>query len=537
MSMSKRDETDSLCRLPGGLFGNNGIMSAVASSAPMKRGRSWQEPMSTSRTEEDEDNRLANPPHTAPLRCSATFDIPSFPSTTFADFSDLKADPNAAIGGYNPSNYSPMSNQTGISSFESSPVLTPVNLFGSHAVARPDLGIQDAALFSSPPGSPHKRKDSIARKGDSAKNSSDDEMTFNPNDFLIPSKVTEEEISAFIQGPDEAGKYVCLYENCKNAPFGRKENIRAHVQTHLDDRRYQCDACSNKFVRPNDLKRHWQIHVNKRDFKCFCGAAFNRHDALKRHRERSEWCESSGTRGSPDSPKKDEKKRGRPKKIAPSESQERRERKALIRREVRKKQAESAASSVVSMESPPPDFDFDDYTGSFDGHQQNVSPSHTSLTPPASPRDDMDSLFAPPVSQPLSQVTKPSLSPPPSRHSMLDFGLGVSSDGMIFEDMDSNLSGNLQSLVPSSSQRTSTPDLELCSSSPRLFDFDLSSNQQLMCDFDTTPRASTSKPDDMFSKLTFWDEPQSAVDNFMGMDLSRLDITLPQSRNSDPLFW
>jgi hypothetical protein len=263
---------------------------------------------------------------------------------------------------------------------------------------------------------------------------------------------------------------------------------------------------------------------------------------LKRHRERSEWCESNGTRGSPDSPKKDEKKRGRPKKIAPTESQERRERKALIRREVRKKQeAASATSSVVSMESPPPDFDFGEYTGPLSGGEM-VSPSHTSLTPPASPRDDMEGIFNQQAASFHHEHNQQSLSPPPTRDSMLSFGLNGNNDGLMFADLEPTLPGDNGHSGGDSSPRGSPPGLDMGSSSPRpMFDFDLSSDQVMLSqadlDFTTMSRVSGSKSNDLFSDISFWADPKPATDAFMGMNPSRLDVTLPHNRNSDPLFW
>lgn len=98
--------------------------------------------------------------------------------------------------------------------------------------------------------------------------------------------VSSEKIAEFIAGPDpKDGKYVCLFDDC-GSRFGRKENIKSHVQTHLDDRPYQCDVCDKLFVRGHDLKRHLKTHTGKKPFGCLCGASFARHDALTRHRQR-----------------------------------------------------------------------------------------------------------------------------------------------------------------------------------------------------------------------------------------------------------
>ncbi|KAF2858892.1 hypothetical protein K470DRAFT_196583, partial [Piedraia hortae CBS 480.64] len=74
----------------------------------------------------------------------------------------------------------------------------------------------------------------------------------------------------------------CMWPGCERR-FGRKENVRAHVQTHLGDRQFRCDCCGKTFVRQHDLKRHAAIHSPDRPFVCPCGMAFARHDALTRH--------------------------------------------------------------------------------------------------------------------------------------------------------------------------------------------------------------------------------------------------------------
>ncbi|KAF8458235.1 hypothetical protein BDZ91DRAFT_499435 [Kalaharituber pfeilii] len=100
------------------------------------------------------------------------------------------------------------------------------------------------------------------------------------------SGITMEEIASFIAGPEASdGKWVCLYEGCAKR-FGRKENIKSHVQTHLGDRQFKCQVCKKCFVRQHDLKRHSKIHTGVKPYPCLCGNSFARHDALTRHRQR-----------------------------------------------------------------------------------------------------------------------------------------------------------------------------------------------------------------------------------------------------------
>ncbi|KAJ5925700.1 hypothetical protein N7454_008339 [Penicillium verhagenii] len=100
------------------------------------------------------------------------------------------------------------------------------------------------------------------------------------------SSVSSDEIAQYISGPDpKDNKWVCTFSGC-HCRFGRKENIKSHVQTHLNDRQYVCDRCGKDFVRGHDLKRHLKTHSGKKPFACACGASFARQDALTRHRQR-----------------------------------------------------------------------------------------------------------------------------------------------------------------------------------------------------------------------------------------------------------
>jgi regulatory protein SWI5 len=127
----------------------------------------------------------------------------------------------------------------------------------------------------------HRRNDSLASMASAASISD-----INIEETKTETGVTVEEISQFIQGPDAAdGKWTCMFEGC-GKKFGRKENIKSHVQTHLNDRQYQCPTCKKCFVRQHDLKRHAKIHTGVKPYPCECGNSFARHDALTRHRQR-----------------------------------------------------------------------------------------------------------------------------------------------------------------------------------------------------------------------------------------------------------
>ncbi|KAF2195495.1 BTE binding protein 4 [Zopfia rhizophila CBS 207.26] len=155
--------------------------------------------------------------------------------------------------------------------------------------------------------------------------------------------ISPEEVQRYISEQDPTtNKWTCLYPECGKT-FGRRENIRSHIQTHLGDRQYRCNGCGKCFVRQHDLKRHAKIHTGNKPYKCPCGAGFARQDALTRHRQRG-MCVG----GFPDAVRR-QAKRGRPKKNRPD--MEERVNKA---NKTRRRALASAASSV-SAGSPPSD--------------------------------------------------------------------------------------------------------------------------------------------------------------------------------------
>jgi regulatory protein SWI5 len=154
--------------------------------------------------------------------------------------------------------------------------------------------------------------------------------------------IAPEEVQRYISEQDpKTNKWTCLYQDCGKV-FGRRENIRSHVQTHLGDRQYKCNGCGKCFVRQHDLKRHAKIHTGNKPYKCPCGAGFARQDALTRHRQRG-MCVG----GFADAVRR-QAKRGRPKKHRP-EMEERVEKASRTRR------ALVSAPSSVSASSPGSD--------------------------------------------------------------------------------------------------------------------------------------------------------------------------------------
>lgn len=238
--------------------------------------------------------------------------------------------------------------------FDYKPSLQPPLEFESQMTSMSSDRASPGSQTPSRRSSPHRRTDSVA-SFTSAASIAD----INIEETKTETGVTLEEIAAFIQGPDPAtGKWVCLYENC-NKPFGRKENIKSHVQTHLNDRQYQCPTCHKCFVRQHDLKRHAKIHTGIKPYPCQCGQSFARHDALTRHRQRGMCI------GAYDGVVRKVAKRGRPKKVRP-DMDERRDKAERTRRKNKLTSAGSASSQSGYSDSSAANSPHNDFDGLLD---------------------------------------------------------------------------------------------------------------------------------------------------------------------------
>ncbi|KAK4222365.1 metallothionein expression activator [Podospora fimiseda] len=203
----------------------------------------------------------------------------------------------------------------------------------SHRSLLPPGSPAPSSEANSRQGTRHRRTESIASIASAASIAD-----INIEETKTDTGVTLDDITAYIQGPDPSdGKWVCLYEECGKR-FGRKENIKSHVQTHLNDRQYQCPSCQKCFVRQHDLKRHAKIHTGIKPYPCECGNSFARHDALTRHRQRGMCI------GAFDGIVRKVVKRGRPKKVRPDVE----ERRDKIER-TRRKNKHTSSSSVSSF--------------------------------------------------------------------------------------------------------------------------------------------------------------------------------------------
>jgi regulatory protein SWI5 len=190
---------------------------------------------------------------------------------------------------------------------------------------------------------------------------------------IVVTGIPAYEVQRFIgELSDVDNKYPCLYEGCDRR-FGRKENVRAHIQTHLGDRQFKCDLCNKTFVRQHDLKRHVAIHSDQRPFVCPCNSSFARHDALTRHRQRG-MC--SGALPGFEKTEEEKPKRGRPKKERP-DLEARTDKAAKQRKKNKAKETEAAAEASGDHDVEEPEVQII-YASSSSGASERSFP----VTPP-----------------------------------------------------------------------------------------------------------------------------------------------------------
>lgn len=310
------------------------------------------------------------------------------------------------------------------------------------------------------------------------------------NASIEDTGVTIDDIAAFIEGPDPVdNRWACRYDGC-NKKFGRKENIKSHVQTHLGDRQFRCDHCNKCFVRGHDLKRHAKIHSGAKPYPCLCGNAFARHDALTRHRQRGMCI------GAFDGVVKKVIKRGRPRKHRP-DMEERTDKAARTRQRVNNQTyaSSSSGSSESSFQSP--------FTDVLDSMSLRGSSPFGEDMPLFGQATDSTCLppdfftFTPPASPGYSTGNKPS--PIRSHRSLSPAEFGSPSKPMLM-DIPEELPTIPSSPTPVKSHHNSPPSLCQSSSSPappRSFDLDEGSNQdaiQMMNELLGTNMAEESKP-------------------------------------------
>ena len=407
----------------------------IEASHVMQRGSSWQDPF-PEQTSLIVGSALPSPPKSGRHKRPKSFDISAFPPPDFLSLESLKMEFPTASNEYNASHYSPMSNAMSptLSSFQPSPELAHMSLFGSTGDNMTDFPISsqisrlpvlqnavDLGMHASPVmGTSKPRSQSIP------------ELDIDIDASIEDTGVTSDEIAAFICGPDPVDqKWTCIYDAC-GKKFGRKENIKSHVQTHLGDRQFRCNHCNKCFVRQHDLKRHGKIHSGIKPYVCPCGNGFARHDALTRHRQRDTCVGGFGGAGP-----KQPARRGRPKKTRPI-TEERLEKAARTRQRVLEKAyASSISDSSDSSYPSPPEF-FDDMQvcetdtfdniGSLPSISEGLPPDFFTYTPPTSPGFSTGNCHSSRHSQHSQTPKVESTSPSPRMATLREDDLGSQLD-------------------------------------------------------------------------------------------------------------
>ncbi|KAI9798570.1 MAG: hypothetical protein M1833_004707 [Piccolia ochrophora] len=351
-----------------------------------------------------ENNALPSPPITAGAVSSSTFDLAPMPDPSFMDLTSLNMSFSESENGYESSYYSPQSValSPSQSSWISSPEMEQLQLLENPLATVPNLTTaagasmlpsSQSAMDLSNPGSP--------LKGSPVPRSmSIPDLTLDAT--VEDTGISIDDIACFIRDPDPGdSRWTCLYPDC-NKKFGRKENIKSHVQTHLGDRQFRCNYCKKCFVRQHDLKRHAKIHSGVKPYPCQCGNSFARHDALTRHRQRGMCI------GAFEGVVRKVVKRGRPRKHRP-EADERREKASRTRKHAIAMSTSSSTSgfSVQSTQqgSPPASDDFSSghssplevLTQGLEMDALDMTRQSFHYTPPTSPGDAAESIVGPQV--------------------------------------------------------------------------------------------------------------------------------------------
>lgn len=282
--------------------------------------------------------------------------------------------------------------------------------------------------------------------------------------------ISAEEVQQYISEQDDNdSKWTCLFPEC-GKKFGRKENIRSHVQTHLGDRQFRCNFCGKCFVRQHDLKRHAKIHSGDKPHKCPCGNGFARQDALTRHRQRGV-CE-----GALPGFEKREVKRGRPRKVRPDMvdrvEKATRARHMDARRGSHATYASSSASDRSYPDTPPNATDLeDDAFANFAEADRNFNafmkqyedtPPTSPVTAGTSPAKTADKYTTPAAAFNFSEETREASpaalsthSSPPAKSNSPVLGAQYQNDGFastVFDfgaiDAQPNVCGGLDAFSP-----------------------------------------------------------------------------------------
>ncbi|KAI9755852.1 MAG: hypothetical protein M4579_004134 [Chaenotheca gracillima] len=286
--------------------------------------------------------------------------------------------------------------------------------------------------------------------------------------------ITSEDIAAYIQGPHPVtGKWICTYPGCTEHDFGRKENIRSHIQTHLGDRQFKCNNCQKCFVRQHDLKRHAKIHSGHKPYDCPCGNRFARMDALTRHKQRNMCI------GADKGIIKKTAKRGRPRKQRP-DSETRRAKASTTRQRAIAMSTETSSSGFTNASyQPSPAMTYESFS-SRDPSPLTMDAQPAFLASDSTVMSQDMFQFTPPTSPMMTNQTF--ISPQQVRHMQSPVSSMNNSPQMAHaapaQDLNDGLFGMSSFSSRPTSRDTNPPELDRSSLSPpamhSFYEFDTS---------------------------------------------------------------
>jgi regulatory protein SWI5 len=289
---------------------------------------------------------IPTPPCSGQTTAANSFDSAPMPTANFMNMTNINLEFMKAENQYLEPQYTPTSSNH---SYQSSPDMSHSAVFSNTFNDKRNIG----ASLSYPEPPSHSLSMSSISTERSSHRRSESICSINLEETITDTGITIDDIATFIQGPDPVdNKWLCLYPECKKR-FGRKENIKSHVQTHLGDRQFQCPHCQKCFVRQHDLKRHAKIHSGVKPYPCQCGNSFARHDALTRHRQRGMCI------GAFEGVVKKTVKRGRPRKNRP-DNEERLQKSSRTRSKNKTTGGNSSASSCSESGANSPRSDNED---------------------------------------------------------------------------------------------------------------------------------------------------------------------------------
>lgn len=420
---------------------------AFKASQAMNGESSFQDIFNTSKAAHGNYNKLPSPPYSA---CESYSSSADFPTSEFLDMSAMKVGFSSKGVNSGSSQCFPLLNALNptISSFQSSPEMGHQPQFCDEINELLESSNQRSRVEAGPANTSQCADPGSSQDYAHSSNNSDSEADRDTS--VEDTVINSGEITAFMYGPGSDNRWLCIFPGCSRT-FGRKENIKSHIQNHLGDRQFICSVCGNDFVRQHDLKRHMKIHSGVKPYTCPCGRTFCRQDALTRHRQRNT-CE-----GGFDGISKSPTKRGRPKKLMPHSDQRlaksAKTRQRALEKAYEKAYQSSSGSSVCSISSPP--YMSDDIVlrgtsplDDVESLRENLT-EFLSSTPPTSPSQSTRNSF----SSQSSAALRVSVSPSPKITS-------------IQEEPQDMLLTHAMSRETSTSYYGTPPELDLSCSSP-----------------------------------------------------------------------